>query len=102
MKNTSKYLTESLSQPSPAPMKNKARLSIMMAFSFGYQPKHMNINQRRPLKKLTVTVFFLRFRCLNEISKSSLTPTISKPFTTMKWWPWPEGGIVFFRLLVSV
>jgi hypothetical protein len=102
MKNTGKYLTESFSQPSPAPMKNKARLSIMTAFSFDYLHKHMKINQRRPFKRLTVTVFLLRLRCLNEISKSFLHPTISTLFKSMKWWPSPEGGIVLFRLLVSV
>jgi len=83
-------------------MKNKARLSEMTAFSFDYQPKHLKINQCCPFKRPTVAVFFLRFRCPNETSKSSLTPSKSPLFITRKWWSSPEGGIILFRLMVSV
>jgi len=102
MKNSSEYALEALPKSSKMSMKNKARLSEMTAFSFDHQPENMKINQRCPFKRFTVTVFFLRFSCPNETSKSSLTQTISTLFIAMKWWPSPEGGIVLLRLLVSV
>ena len=83
-------------------MKNKARLSIMMAFSFGKPLKHLTIDQLNPFKQASFMVFLLRFTSQYETSKSSLTPTITTLLITMKWWPSPEGGIVLLRLLVPV
>jgi len=83
-------------------MKNKARLSIMTAFSFGYHLKHLIKDQLIPLKRAAITAFFHRVTYQNETSKSSLTPTITTLLITMKWWPSPEDGIVLLRLMVSV
>lgn len=83
-------------------MKNKARLSIMTAFSFGYHLKHLTIDQLNPFKQASFMVFLLRFTSQYETSKSFLTPTKTTLLITMKWWPSPEGGIVLSRLLVPV
>ena len=83
-------------------MKNKARLSTMTAFSFGYQPKHLKTDQPYPFKKVIIRVFFLRFTSQNETSKNSLIPTIKTPLIRMQWQPLAKGGIVLFRLLVAV
>jgi hypothetical protein len=82
MKNTSKYLTESLSKPSPAPMKNKARLSIMTAFSFG---KQQVIHQLKAFKRASVMTFLLRFTSQNETSKNLLIPALTIGIRTMMW-----------------
>jgi hypothetical protein len=102
MKNTNKYAIESLAQPSRVPKKNKARLSEMMAFSFGYPLQHLKIDQLNPLKRVTITVFLLCFTSQYETSKNSLVPIPTTLCITLKWWPSPEGGIVLFRLLVAV
>ena len=83
-------------------MKNKARLSIMTAFSFGKPLKNLIKNQLSPLKRAAITAFFHRVTSQYETSKSSLTPTKTTLLITMKWWPSPEGGIVLSRLLVPV
>ncbi len=83
-------------------MKNKARLSEMTAFSFGYQHKHLKIHQYDRYKRVTIRVLLLCFASLNETPRSSPIPIITTPFMTMKWRPSPEGGIGLFRLLVSV
>ena len=83
-------------------MKNKARLSTMTAFSFGKQHTSLGIDQLNPLKRATVTVFFLRFMCPNETTKSSLMPTQKTPLITMQCQPFTRGGIVLFCLLVPV
>jgi len=102
MKNTPEYPIESLAQSSRVPMKNKARLSTMTAFSFGYHLKQMKTNQPYPLKNGTISVFFLCFTTQNEISKNSMIPTLKTPLIRMKWQPLAKGGIVLFRLLVAV
>jgi hypothetical protein len=102
MRNINKSATKPLSQPSQVAMKNKARLSIMTAFSFGYHLKHLKIDQLYPFKKGTIRVFFLRFTSQNETSKSPLIPTFKTPLISMQWHPLAKGGIVLFRLLVAV
>jgi len=102
MKNIRKYPTESLVQSSRVSIINKARLSIMTAFSFGHHLKHLKTDQSYLVKKGTIRVFFLRFTTQNETSNSPLIPTLKTPFITMQWQPLTIGGIVLFRLLVAV
>jgi hypothetical protein len=83
-------------------MKNKARLSIMTAFSFSKPCKHLIKDQLVPLKRNAITVFCVRTTSQSETSKNSLIPIPTTLFITMKWWPSPEGGLVLFRLLVAV
>ena len=83
-------------------MKNKTRLSPVTAFSFGKHRKHLIIDQLNPFKRDTIMVFLIRFTCQNETSKSSLIPTRTTHLITMQWQPSPKGGIILYRLLVSV
>ena len=83
-------------------MKNKARLSIMMAFSFGKPLKHLTIDQLNPFKQASFMVFLFRFTSQYETSKGSPEP---KEMTLLKVLPCqtsPEGGIVLLCLLVPV
>jgi hypothetical protein len=102
MKNTRKYPTESLAQSSQASIKNKARLSTMTAFSFGYHLNQLKTDQSYLFRKVTIRVFFLRFTSQNETSKSFLIPTLKTPLIRMQWQPLTKGGNVLFRLLVAV
>jgi hypothetical protein len=102
MRDTSKYAKESLTQSSRALMKNKARLSTMTAFSFGYNLKHMNIDLLNPFKQASFMVFLLRFTAKNETSNLSLVSTIMTLLKVLPCQPSPEGGIILFHLLVSV
>jgi len=72
MRSTSKY---------PVSVKNKARLSVMTAFSFGYHLKHLTIDWLNPFKQASCLVFLLRFTSQYETSKGSLEP---KPMTLSK------------------
>ena len=63
-------------------MKNKARLSEMTAFSFGYH--HLKTGQPYPFKRVTIRFFCLRFTSQNETTKSSLIPTLITPLITMQ------------------
>jgi len=83
-------------------MKNKARLSIMMAFSFGYHLKHLTIDQLNPFKQASFMVFLLRFTSQYETSKGSPEPKVMTLLKVLPCQPSPEGGIVLLRLLVSV
>jgi hypothetical protein len=102
MKNTSKHALLSLIQPSLTPMKNKARLSTMTAFSFGNHFKHLKMYRHYHFKKGIMRVFFLCFTYQNETLKSSMIPALKTPLKTMQWQPLHKGGIVLYRLLVSV
>jgi hypothetical protein len=102
MKTTSENALASLIQTSLTPMKNKARLSTMTAFSFGNHFKHLKMYRHCHLKKGIMRVFFLRFTYQNETSKSSMTPPPKTPLVTMQWQPLHKGGIVLCRLLVAV
>jgi len=93
MRNTSKY---------PGSMKNKARLSIMTAFSFGKPLKHLINDQLIPLKRTAIIVFCVRVTSQNETSKGAPEPTIMTPRVVLYCQSSSEGGIVLFRLLVSV
>jgi hypothetical protein len=55
-------------------MKNKARLSTMTAFSFGYHLKHLTIDWLSPFKQASFMVFLLQFTAQNETSKGSPEP----------------------------
>jgi hypothetical protein len=83
-------------------VKNKARLSIMTAFSFGYQPKDLKTDQLDPFKRAAVIVFFPRFICKNETSKESPKLKILSLLKVFFCQTTPEGGIILSRLLVSV
>jgi len=72
MKSTSKYAIEPLAQSSRVLMKNKSRLSVMTAFSFGHQSKHLKTKQPHPIKKDNIKVFFLCFTSQNETLNNSL------------------------------
>jgi len=80
-------------------MKNKARLSTLTAFSFGKRP---SIHQSSTFKRATIMIFFLRFTYQIEISKSSPEPNLMTILKVLPCQPSPEGGIILFRLLVSV
>jgi hypothetical protein len=99
MKNISKSATESLTQPTQVSVKNKARLSEMMAFSFS---KHLAIHQSNTFKKATIVAFSLRFTCRNETSSNSMTQVKIISVIIPQWQTSPEGGIVLLRLLVAV
>jgi hypothetical protein len=83
-------------------MKNKARLSIMTAFSFGYHLKHLNIDLLNPFKKAYFMVLLFRFTSQYETSKESPKPKLMTLLKVLPCQPLPEDGIVLFRLLVSV
>ena len=83
-------------------MKNKVRLSIMMAFSFGYHLKHLTIDQLNPFKQASFMVFLLRFTSQYETSKGSPEPKVMTLLKVLPCQPSPEGGIVLLRLLISV
>ena len=83
-------------------MKNKARLSIMTAFSFGKPLKHLINDQLIPLKRTAIIVFCVRVTSQNETSKGAPEPTIMTPRVVLYCQSSSEGGIVLFRLLVSV
>jgi len=83
-------------------MKNKARLSTMTAFSFGYHLKHMAINWLNPFKHTSFMVFLLRFTSQYETLKGSPESKLMSLQKVFPCMPSPEGGIVLFRLLVSV
>ena len=83
-------------------MKNKSRLSEMTAFSFGYHHKHPTIDWLNPFKKAPSMVFLLRFTSEYETSKGSLELKLVTLLQVFPCQPLPEGGIVLFRLLVSV
>jgi len=94
MKNTSEHPRLSLILSSPTTMKNKARLSLMTAFSFGYHLKHQKTDQPYPFKKVTIRVFFLRFTSQNETSNSSLIHSLAIHAKTMQWRSSPWSGII--------
>jgi hypothetical protein len=102
MRNTSKNPKETLTQSSLSLMKNKARLSTMTAFFIGYHLKHLNIDLLNPFKQASFMVFLLRSTAKNETSNLSLAPTIMILHKGYSSQTSPEGGIVLFRLLVSV
>ena len=83
-------------------MKNKARLSIMTAFSFGYHLKHLNIDLLNPFKKAYFMVLLFRFTSQYETSKESPKPKILSLLKGLSCHTSPEGGIILSRLLVSV
>jgi len=83
-------------------MKNKARLSIMTAFSFGKPLKHLTIDQLNPFKQASFMAFLLRFTSQYETSKGSPEPKVMTLLKALPYQPSPEGGIVLSRLLVPV
>ena len=74
----------------------------MTAFSFGYQPKHLKTDQLDPFKRAAVLVFFPRFTSQYETLKGSPESKLMSLQKVFPCMPSPEGGIVLFRLLVSV
>ncbi len=83
-------------------MKNKARLSTMTAFSFGYHLKHLTIDWLNPFKQASFMVFLFQFTAQNETSILPLEPTIMTIIKGLSCQTSHEGGIVLFRLLVAV
>ena len=83
-------------------MRNKARLSIMTAFSFGKPLKHLINDQLIPLKRAAIIIFCVRVTSQNEPSKGAPEPTIMTPREVLSCHTSPEGGIVLVRLLVAV
>jgi len=83
-------------------VKNKARLSIMTAFSFGYQPKDLTIDWLNHFKQASFMVFLLQFTAQNETSILPLEPTIMTIIKGSSYQTSHEGGIVLFHLLVAV
>ena len=74
----------------------------MTAFCFGYHLKHLTFDWLNHLKQASFMVFLLRFTGKNETSNLSLLPTIMTLLKGLSCQTSPDGGIVLFRLLVSV
>ncbi|MCK9205034.1 MAG: hypothetical protein M0P58_11460 [Bacteroidales bacterium] len=102
MKNISKHALLSSIQASLTPVKNMARPSEMTAFSFDNCLKHLAIHWLNSFKQASFMALLLRFTSQNETSESSLMPTLKTPLIRMQWQPLTKGGIVLFRLLVSI
>jgi hypothetical protein len=102
MKNTSEYPTESIARSSRVPIKIKARLSIMTAFSFGYHLKHLTIHWQNHFKQAPFMLFLLHFTSHYATAKGYPEPKLMALLIVFQCQPLPESGIVLFRLLVAV
>ena len=74
----------------------------MTAFSFGNHFKHPTIDWLNPFKQASSMVFLLHFTSEYETSNLSLEPTIITIVKGLSCQTSHEGGIILFRLLVSV
>jgi hypothetical protein len=98
MKNTSEVIPRS-NPSSPETMKNKLRLSLVIAFYFA---GNTTVFQPIQTKKASYWASFIRVTGQNETSVNSPVSFTKIYRKTMKWRYRREGGTILVCLLVSV